>query len=81
MTLIFNEGKACDAVIHVLEAREGEMRQDVRFPERERHTAPIELTCRIGGQLFALEHTGIEPFAGHMQMEAEAERLFGQYDH
>ena len=30
----------------------------------------------IGGQLFALEHTRIEPFAGHVRMEAEAERHF-----
>jgi hypothetical protein len=59
-----------------LESREGKSRQNVRLPEQERHAAPIELACHIGDQLFALEHTGIEPFAGHMQMEAEAERLF-----
>jgi hypothetical protein len=33
-------------------------------------------SCKIGDRLFALEHTGIEPFAGHMQMEVEADRLF-----
>ena len=27
-------------------------------------------------QLFALEHTGIEPFKGHVQMDAEADQLF-----
>jgi hypothetical protein len=74
--LAFNEGKACDAVVRVLEAREGKSREDLRFPERDRHAAPIELTCKIGDRLFALEHTGIEPFAGHMQMEADADRLF-----
>jgi hypothetical protein len=76
MALSYNEGKACDAVVRVLEAREGKSRRNVRFPEQERHAAPIELACHIGDQLFALEHTGIEPFAGHMQMEAEAHRLF-----
>ncbi len=76
MALSYNEGKACDAVVRVLEAREGKSRQNVRLPEQERHASPIELACNIGDRLFALEHTGIEPFAGHMQMEAEADRLF-----
>jgi hypothetical protein len=76
MALRFNEGKSCDAVLRVLEAREGHTRSAVRLPERERHPAPIELACRIGDTLFALEHTGIEPFAGHVQMTAEADRLF-----
>jgi hypothetical protein len=31
----------------------------------------LELACEIGDRLFAIEHTGIEPFAGHMQLEAE----------
>jgi hypothetical protein len=77
MTLTFNEGKACDAVIRVLEAREGANRYDVRFPEQEGHAAPIEVACHIGDRLFAFEHTGIEPFPGHMQMEREADWLFG----
>ena len=70
--MAFHEGKACDAVIRVLEAREGESRRDVRSPEKDGNPAPIELTCRIGDRLFAFEHTGIEPFAGHVKFEAEA---------
>jgi len=70
--MTFHEGKACDGVIRVLEAREGHSRRDVRFPDQERHRAPIELTCWIGDRLFALEHTGIEPFAGHVKFETEA---------
>ena len=76
MALSYNEGRACDAVVRVLEAREGRNRDNVRLPEQEHHGAPIELVCNIGDRLFALEHTGIEPFSGHMQMEAEADRLF-----
>ena len=76
MVLTYNEGKACDAVIRVLEARDGKSRQNPKWPEQERHAAPIEFVCNIGDRLFALEHTGIEPFHGHMQMEAEADRLF-----
>jgi len=70
--LRFNEGKACDAILRRLEAREGAGRTNLRLPERERHPAPVELACEIGDRLFAIEHTGIEPFAGHMQLEAEA---------
>jgi hypothetical protein len=70
--LHFNEGKACDAVLRRLEAREGAPRTNLRSPERERHPVPVELACEINGRLFAIEHTGIEPFAGHMQLEAEA---------
>jgi hypothetical protein len=74
--MAFHEGKACDAVIRVLEAREGQSRRDVRSPEKDGDAAPIELTCRIGDCLFAFEHTGIEPFAGHVKFEAEAKRHF-----
>ena len=70
--LRFNEGKACDAILRRLEAREGAGRTNLRLPERERHPVPVELSCQIGDTLFAIEHTGIEPFIGHMQFEAEA---------
>ena len=74
--MAFHEGKACDAVIRVLEAREGQGRRDVRSPEKDGDAAPIELTCWIGDRLFAFEHTGIEPFSGHVKFEAEANRHF-----
>ena len=75
--LQFHEGNACDAVVRYLERREGAARANLRFPERERHPAPVELLCAIGGHLFALEHTGIEPFAGYMQLQREAARIIG----
>jgi hypothetical protein len=74
VTLRFNEGRACDAVLRLLEARDGAQRQAVCFPERESHEFPVELTCHIKERLYALEHTGIEPFAGHIQLNAEAKR-------
>jgi hypothetical protein len=72
--LTFNEGKVCDAIIRHLERRGNALRLDVRSPEDEGHSYPVELVFTIDGQLFALEHTGIEPFDGHVRMEAEAER-------
>ena len=75
--LTFNEGKVCDAIIHYLEARECAQRTDITWPEDEHHANPVEITWKFGPQLFAIEHTGIEPFEGHVQMDAEAERHFG----
>jgi hypothetical protein len=68
----FNEGKACDAILRHIEAREGCTRQDLRWPEQEGHPAPIELIRSIGDQLYAFEHTGVEPFEGQIQIEATA---------
>jgi hypothetical protein len=74
--LTFNEGKVCEAIVRHLEAREGVTRADVQSPEAAHHAHPVELTWKFGDQLFALEHTGIEPFDGHMRLEAEAKRHF-----
>jgi hypothetical protein len=74
--LTFNEGKVCEAIVRRLEERCKAPRAGMRWPEDERHPFPVEIAFTIGGQLFALEHTGIEPFKGHMQMDAEASRHF-----
>jgi hypothetical protein len=74
--LKFNEGMACEAIVRRLEERANGCRTGLRWPEQEGHPFPIELVFSIIGQLYALEHTGIEPFKGHVQMEAEAERHF-----
>ena len=46
------------------------MRANVRFPERDRHAAPIEVAFELSGTLFAMEHTGVEPFEGHTRLQA-----------
>lgn len=74
MVLRYNEGRACDAVLGLIERRDGGRRQGVWLPQRESHKYRVELACDICGQLYALEHTGIEPFSGHMQFDAEAQR-------
>ncbi len=53
------------------------MREGVRSPEADGHAAPVEIVCSIGGQIFAFEHTGIEPFPGQIQMDVEITGLFG----
>jgi hypothetical protein len=75
--LSFNERKACDAVIRRLENREEQRRGNIRWPEQENHNAPVEIAFTLGNQLYAMEHTGIEPLAGHLRMEAQSGNLFG----
>ena len=68
----FNEGKACDAILRSIEARMRAQRQNCRWPEKEHHTAPVELVCDIGGKQFAFEHTGVEPFEGFLRLQNDA---------
>ena len=74
--LSFNEGKVCEAIVRRLEEREQHARADLRWPEQENHKSPVEVAFRLGNQLYALEHTRIEPFEGHLRMEAQTEKLF-----
>ncbi len=52
------------------------MRSEMRRPEKEQNVAAVELTFKLGDQLYALEHTGIEPFPGHMEMDKRAGHLY-----
>jgi hypothetical protein len=74
--LNFNEGKACEAIVRRLEEREAAKRSNMRWPEQEQHKAAVEIAFNLGNQLIALEHAGIEPFPGHVQMEAQSKRLY-----
>jgi len=66
----FKEGLACEAIFRRLESRDQRVRANVRFPEKEQHAFSVEATFEIGDQLYAMEHTAIEPFEGHMKMGA-----------
>lgn len=70
--LTFHEGKACDAVIRELERRNGALRSNLWSPELQGDADPVEFVFDIGSTLFAIEHTGIEPFAGRIHMSAQA---------
>ena len=64
------------AMIRHLESIEGAQRSDIQWPEKQNHASPVEVVFKIGAKLYALEHTGIEPFEGHVGMTAQANRLF-----
>jgi hypothetical protein len=78
--LLFDQDRVCEAIIRHLEAREGHPRSDVCLRDQGTDIAGVdarvEMTFRIGAQLYALEHTGIEPFDGFVEMNNEAGRLF-----
>ena len=75
--LKFNEGRACDAILRTIEKRANAQRSNIAF--HDEHLDPdrrVELTCNIGSELHAVEHTGIEPFPDFLRMNRESERLF-----
>ena len=57
-----NEGKACDAVVRLLEKWTGETRSDIRHPERDLIGPRVDLRLKLGIQEYAIEHTRVEPF-------------------
>jgi hypothetical protein len=77
--LAFHETETCEGIIQYLEQRESARRSDVQIRDRGSETsadARVELTFRLGAQLYALEHTGIEPFDGFMAHQNRASSLF-----
>lgn len=70
-----NEGKACDAVLRLLEERTGKTRADISHPETDGIGPPVELRLKLGTQSYAIEHTRIEAFAGQIRTEEE----FGEF--
>jgi hypothetical protein len=76
----YNEGKAIDAVLQRIEAREASLRlsdgwspDDQQDPDKDRR---VDYVCTVGKQLYAFEHTGIEPFENQIKMEVDNQKLF-----
>jgi hypothetical protein len=55
-----HEGKACDAVLRMLEARAGAERRDLRADTPR--SPGVEVVCTIGAKRYALEHTSIDSY-------------------
>jgi phage terminase large subunit-like protein len=62
----YNEGKAIDAVLQRIEARDQALRMDDgRSPDDLSDPDPmkrVDYVCTVDHVLYAFEHTGIEPF-------------------
>jgi hypothetical protein len=70
-----NEGRACDAVVTLLESRSGSMRSDVWLPEKDGVAPLVDLRFRLGTQPYAIEHTRIETFPGQIQTSVDFRRF------
>ena len=57
-----NEGKACDAIVRLIEERTGEERRDIRLPEKDLRGPRVDLRLKIGDKEYAIEHTKIQTF-------------------
>ena len=76
----YNEGKAIEAVLRRIEARDqadrlndGRSPDDLNDPEPLRR---VDYVCTVGKTLYAFEHTGIEPFGDHIELEVHNRKLF-----
>src|SRR4051812_712174 len=70
-----NEGRACDAVIKVLENSIGCSRTSVRFPERDGEGPPVEVEFMLGDQRYSIEHTTLETFSGQTRSGNQFQEL------
>ena len=76
----YNEGKSIDAVLRRIEARENISRlNDGRSPDDLHDSDPerrVDYVCTVGQQLYAFEHTGIEPFENQITFEERNRKFF-----
>src|SRR5262249_7521644 len=76
--LKFHQEETCEGIIQQLEAREGKTRRDVcerdKGPHMASPNARVEMTFLLDEQLYALEHTGVEPFDGFMELQNTADQ-------
>ena len=70
-----NQGRACDAVVRILEALSGLERAGIAYPELNGEPGPVDLIFDLGGEQYALEHTLIEPFEGQIRFESLFSKL------
>jgi hypothetical protein len=79
LMLDFHQNETCEGIIQHVEMREHAMRCDVQLRDIGNYTSPdmrVEMTFRLRDQLYAIEHTGIEPFDGFMEHQNRARDLF-----
>jgi hypothetical protein len=80
MTDRYNEGKALDAVLRFIEARDhaprendGRSPDDLNDPDEQRR---VDYVCTVGQTLYAFEHTGIEPFIDQIESGVHDKKFF-----
>jgi hypothetical protein len=86
-----NEGKALDAVLRFIEARDNDLREnDGWSPDDPKNPDPdplrrVDYVCTVGRLLYAFEHTRIEPFPNQIRLADQNKKLFDpvseRFDH
>jgi hypothetical protein len=76
----YNEGKAVDAVLRFIEARDHAVREsdgrspdDLNDPDEQRR---VDYVCTVGQTLYAFEHTRIEPFIDQIESGVHDKKFF-----
>jgi hypothetical protein len=76
----YNEGKALDAVLRFIEARDhaprendGRSPDDLKDPDEQRR---VDYVCTVGQTLYAFEHTRIEPFIDQIESGVHDKKFF-----
>jgi len=87
----YNEGKALDAVLRFIEARDDARRKDDgRSPDDPKDPDPdplrrVDYVCTVGQLLYAFEHTRIEPFPNQIRLADHNQKLLDpvikRFDH
>ena len=78
----YNEGKALDAVLRFIEARDSALRKnDGWSPDDPKNQDPdplrrVDYVCMVGQTLYAFEHTSIQPFENQIKVSVDNEALF-----
>lgn len=75
MILPDNEGRACDAVVRILEKLTRNTRADIRCPDKEGEKPPVDLRLKLGPQAYAIEHTRIESQENHISKFVNANEI------
>ncbi len=76
MEMASNEGKTLDAVVRLLERRDGENRTDLQRPDLDPNDPrTVDLCVRLGSREYALEHTQIQPFRERVRSDAQFNEL------
>lgn len=74
-----HQNEICEGMIQYLERRAGLKRHDVRDRDQGNHMAAaearVEKTFLLGEQLYAIEHTRIEPFEDFIKLQNTADHL------
>jgi hypothetical protein len=74
-----HETEICRGIIQLLERRDGALHSDLIIRDKGSNTPPearVEMTFRLNNQLYAIEHTVIEPFNGFLAHQNRAADRF-----